>query len=97
VQTTDVTVGIMVVELHVESSHSLKEKRMVLNRVKARIRNRPNTAVAELDHQDVWQRSAICVVAVGTSQGALDRQLDEARSEIDATGVMVTREEREFR
>jgi uncharacterized protein YlxP (DUF503 family) len=96
-QTTDVTVGIMVVELHIEDSRSLKDKRMVLNRIKARLKNRPNTAVAELDHQEAWQRSAVVVVAIGTSEGALDRQLDEARAENDAAGVLVTREEREFR
>ncbi len=88
----------MTVELVLPESHSLKEKRMILNRLKTRLHNRSGIAVAEVDFQDVWQRTAIAVVVVGGSQGRLERMLDEVRTEIEtAPGAMITSEEREFR
>ncbi|MCK4351047.1 MAG: DUF503 domain-containing protein, partial [Candidatus Krumholzibacteria bacterium] len=39
--------------------NSLKEKRFVLNSLKARLRNRFNVSVCEIDYQDKWQRSEL--------------------------------------
>ncbi|MBX6332696.1 MAG: DUF503 domain-containing protein [Gemmatimonadaceae bacterium] len=52
-------------DLHVPASHSLKEKRSVLSRVKARLRNEFNVSVAETGSQDTWQRAELtaCLVA----------------------------------
>ena len=44
------------VELHIPYSQSLKDKRMVLRRVKDRLQ-KFNVAVAEVEHQDLWQRA----------------------------------------
>lgn len=97
-ETTSVLVGIMTVELVLPDSHSLKEKRMVLNRLKARLRNRTNVAVSEVDHQDVWQRTAIAIVTVGGSRGRLERVLDEVRAEIETQPeAQIAFEEREYR
>ena len=47
-------------------AHSLKDKRRVIRNLKDRISNKFNIAVAEVDHQDVWQTAEIGVVTVGT-------------------------------
>jgi len=47
---------------------SLKQKRFVLNSVKAKLRNRFNVSVCENDFQDKWQRSELAVAAVATNR-----------------------------
>lgn len=52
--------------------HSLKEKRRVLLSLTQKIRNTFNVSVAEVDHQNLWQRSQIAVVGVNTEWQALE-------------------------
>ena len=52
-------VGVCKVTLMVPESHSLKEKRMVLRRVKDRVANKFNCAIAEVGDQDDWQSAEI--------------------------------------
>ena len=60
------TVGTLRVEFLVAGASSLKDKRRVVKGLKDRIRHRFNVSVAEVDFQELWQRSAIGVAAVGT-------------------------------
>ena len=60
-------VGLLTIELHVPGSQSLKEKRMVLRRIKDRLK-KFNVAVSEVEHQDLWQRAGLAVVTVGTDE-----------------------------
>ncbi len=57
-------VGTLEVELFLPGSASLKDKRAVLNRLKDRVRARFNASVAEVAHQDTWQRARIGVAVV---------------------------------
>jgi uncharacterized protein YlxP (DUF503 family) len=68
-------VGLLHMELHIPGSHSLKEKRSVVNHVKERLRTRFNASVAEVDHQELWQRAALGVAVVSGDAGGLDRGL----------------------
>ncbi len=65
-------VGLLTLEIHLPYSHSLKEKRAVLQRIRDRLRSRFNVAVAELDHQDVWQQATVGVVSISNSQPLLE-------------------------
>ena len=53
--------------------HSLKEKRFVLNSLKARLRNRFNVSVCEVDYQDKWQRSEFGLSSVATSRRGAEK------------------------
>ena len=57
----------MQVHLHFPDSGSLKAKRAELNRVKALLRERLHTSVAEVGHQDSWQRSTLAVAIAARS------------------------------
>ena len=57
-------VGLLTLELHIPDAQSLKDKRQVLRSLKDKLRREFNVAVAELDHQDVWQRSVVGVVTL---------------------------------
>src|SRR5258708_5617318 len=72
------TVGIARVTIFVAGSHSLKEKRMVVRRVKDLVRQKFNVAVAEVGENDVWQRAVIGLARVlfmvhGLDEPALER------------------------
>ncbi len=58
-------VGLLQVALHLPVSHSLKEKRSVLTRLKAQVRGRFNVAIAEVDPNDTWQRATLGIATVG--------------------------------
>ena len=64
-------VAVVEVELHVPMSGSLKSKRGVVRPLVERLRRELNVSVAEVGHQDLWQRSLLGVaVAAGSETGA---------------------------
>jgi uncharacterized protein YlxP (DUF503 family) len=89
-------VGLLTIEMHVPGARSLKDKRMVLRRIKDRLR-KFNVAVAEVDHQDLWQRAALAVVTVSSDQHHADRELSAACDEIERVEPgLITRTNIEF-
>lgn len=63
-------IGMARFELFIPHSGSLKAKRQVLRPVVDRVRNKLNLSIAEVDHQDLWQRSSLGVACVsGTIDG----------------------------
>jgi uncharacterized protein YlxP (DUF503 family) len=74
-------VGLLTLEIQLPYVHSLKEKRAVVQRLLNRLRVRFNVAVAELDHQDTWQRARLGVVSVSNSQPLLESSLQQVLAE----------------
>ena len=58
----DMPIGLLTLEIHIPDAQSLKDKRQVLRSLKDRLRAHFNVAVAELEHQELWQRSRVGVV-----------------------------------
>ena len=73
-------------DLRIPGCGSLKEKRHVVKSLTASLRGRFNVAVAEVDHQDLWQRTAIAVAAVGSEGYHLKRVMHEVERHIDRWG-----------
>ena len=63
-------------EIHVPESRSLKSKRAAIRPIVDGLRHRFKVSVAEVDHQDTWQRAAIGVALVAGSPGHLREVLD---------------------
>ena len=57
-------VALGLVELHLPDVGSLKDKRHVLKGLKEKVRARFEVSVAEVDHQDVWQRATLAIAYV---------------------------------
>jgi uncharacterized protein len=72
-----VTVGIARLTLFIADSRSLKDKRMVLRRVKDRLRAKFNLAVAEVEDNDLWQRAVLGLAVVGNERRFVESSLDE--------------------
>jgi len=76
-------VGLLTLEIFIPDSHSLKDKRQVLRSLKDRLRARFNVAVAELDHQDTWQRSQVGVVSLSNDAAHLEQSLQAVFAEAE--------------
>jgi hypothetical protein len=76
-------VGVLTLEIQLPYAHSLKEKRAVLRKMRDRFRARFNVAVAELDHQDVWQRATLGVVSISDSQILLESVFRQVLAEAE--------------
>lgn len=74
-------IGLLTLELHFPGAQSLKDKRQALRSLEQRLRNRHNVALAEVDHQDLWQRATLAVVSVNTDQTHLERTLTSVAGE----------------
>jgi uncharacterized protein YlxP (DUF503 family) len=89
-------IALLRVELHIPHSRSLKDKRMVLRRVKDRL-HKFNVAVSEVEYQDLWQRAGLGIVAISTTAEHVEQELAAAADEIDRVEPgIVTRTEIEF-
>ncbi|HZI67573.1 MAG TPA: DUF503 domain-containing protein [Thermoanaerobaculia bacterium] len=64
-----------VYDLHLPGCRGLKEKRMIVRSLKARIRNEFEVSAAEVGSQDLLQRAELGVAAVGPDQQPLDALL----------------------
>ena len=78
------------ISLVIEDSHSLKEKRMVLRRIKDRVRERLSVTLNEVGEHDVWQRAELgCAVASGDRGKALEVIDDVVRVAMSAGGAQI--------
>ena len=68
-------IGLITLEIHIPDARSLKDKRQVLRSLKDKLRAHFNVAVAELDHQDTWQRSQVGIVSISSDAGHLEQSL----------------------
>ena len=86
-------VVLLTVELHFPFAQSLKDKRMILRGVKDRAK-KFNVSVAEVEHQDLWQRATLAVVAVATDGVQAEKELQAVVNEIErAEPGFITRTE----
>lgn len=77
-------VAIVRIELHIPASRSLKDKRQVVRGLKERLRARAHASVAEVDHQDLWQRAALGVALVAPDGAHARELLQGVRTLVDA-------------
>src|SRR5579863_2545451 len=73
-----VVIGLLRVEVHYPESGSLKTKRFTLQSVTTRLRRQFNVSVAEVEYQNLWQRSVLAVVTVNTDRKHADSALSKA-------------------
>ena len=66
-------IGLLTLEIYLPYSHSLKEKRKTINKLKDRLKKRYNIAFAELDYLNKWQRSRIGIATLNTQKRMIDK------------------------
>jgi uncharacterized protein YlxP (DUF503 family) len=70
-------VAVLVIDLHFPEAGSLKSKRKELASIKSQLHGRLGVAVAETDHQDLWQRATLTAALTGGSLGTLSTAADK--------------------
>ncbi|MEO7189665.1 MAG: DUF503 domain-containing protein [Vicinamibacterales bacterium] len=76
------TIALLSLELYFPLSQSLEDKRMVVRRLEDRMKPF-NVAVAEVAHQDVWQRAGLGVVTVASADEMAAKTLSAVLEEVE--------------
>jgi uncharacterized protein YlxP (DUF503 family) len=79
--------------LHLEGCQSLKDKRSIIQSLKAWLRRTHNCSVAETGDQDLWQRAALSCAVVGSDRTTVEetlRAVDRMVEETDGARIIET-------
>ena len=74
-------VGVITFELSIDDAQSLKDKRHYVKGLKDRLRAKFNVAVAEIGHQDSWQRGVVAAVTVSGDRAFAEKVLQNVENE----------------
>ncbi len=77
------SVGLLMIDCLVNNCLSLKEKRSVLQSITKRLQANFNIAIAETNHQDLWQRAELSIVSVNTDRSMLEKNFKHIINFID--------------
>ena len=84
-------VAVLTLEIFVEDSHSLKDKRHVVKSLKDRLRQKFNVSVAEIGGLESWQHSVVAVAAVSNDRLYAEQVLQAVEKEsVGILGGMLT-------
>lgn len=61
-------IGLCTIELFIGEAASLKDKRRILKSMMDRVKAHHNVSIAEIDQQEIWQRSTIAFACVANEQ-----------------------------
>jgi uncharacterized protein len=73
-------------DLRIPGVGSLKEKRHVVKTLTSAIRSRFNVSVAEVDHHDLWQRTALAVAVASRESYQARKVLHEVEKLVERWG-----------
>ncbi|MGD9898423.1 MAG: DUF503 domain-containing protein [Calditrichaceae bacterium] len=76
-------VGVLTTEILIQGSASLKDKRVIVNRIRDRVRKKYNVSVAEIDYNDKWQRSLIAFAIVSSDKSFADQMMQKIFRDLD--------------
>jgi uncharacterized protein YlxP (DUF503 family) len=79
-------VGVLQLDLHLHGPQSLKQKRGVIQRLLARVRNRFPASCSEVGHQDLWQRTTLGFAVVSSSEKVVAPILSRIEEELLSSG-----------
>jgi hypothetical protein len=82
-------VGLLVVDCRIGEGHSLKEKRRILQNLFAHLKRDFNISIAEVEHQDLWQRAKLAISHVNSDGRAAQATLNRVLETINADPRLV--------
>lgn len=82
-------VGVLRLDLMLEGVQNLKEKRSRVNKILARIRGSFPVSAAEVDDQDLWQRTCLGVCMVSGDEGLIHSLFQRLEDDLDCSGLLV--------
>lgn len=82
-------IGVLELDLDIPAAYSLKDKRVVLNRIRDRVRQKFNVAIAEVDNQDIWNHATLGVVTLSNQQRHANQMLSNVVAFVETIGDCV--------
>ncbi len=80
-------VGVLKVEVYMESNRSLKDKRQLVRSLKGKIKSRfTNVSVSEVDSFDFWKKATLGFTVVGSDYSMVNSYLDQILDFIRSRG-----------
>lgn len=80
-------IGVARFEIFIPAARSLKDKRQVLRSITQNVKNRFVVAIAEVGHQDLWQRAGLGVSCVSETSGQCRKVLHEVEKVIGRAAI----------
>jgi len=77
-------IGAAKITIYVPWVHSLKEKRMIVKSLSAKVRNKFNVSIAEIEDQDLHQRIVFGFACVAGESAIADSVIDHVLNFIEA-------------
>ena len=91
-------IAAMTFRLHAPWVHSLKEKRMIVKSLVAKLQNKYHVSAAEIDEQDTHQIIVVGVAAIVPHNAMADSLMDEISGFVEENcEAEIINEEREIR
>lgn len=91
-------IATIIFRLHAPWVHSLKEKRMIVKSLVAKLQNRFHLSVSEIDEQDTHQIIVIGIAAIVPHNAMADSLMDEISLFVEEScEAVILDEEREIR
>ena len=95
---SNMMIATMTFRFHAPWVHSLKEKRMVIKSIAAKIQNKFHVSVAETEAQDIHQLLVIGIAAIVPNNAMADSLMDEISNfVVENTEAEILEEQREMR
>lgn len=66
----------MLLELRLPYCHSLKEKRSIVKKIIAKIRQKYNVSIAEVKNNDLWQMASVGISIVSNDKAFVERAME---------------------
>lgn len=80
-------IGVGRFEFFIPESLSLKDKRRVLRSMVGAVRNKFNVSIAEIEYQELWQRTVLGVSCVAESTGHCRKVLHEVEKAMGRAAI----------
>jgi uncharacterized protein YlxP (DUF503 family) len=81
-------IGICTLVLFIPDKNSLKGKRQVVKSIKDRVKSKYNVSIAEVDDQDLWQKTVLGIAFVGNEKKFVNQVLDSVLDFIRSTPLV---------
>lgn len=83
-------VGVLLLEVYLPASHSLKEKRSIIKPIIARLQREFNLTVAEVDALDKWQKAVIACAMISNDRDHIHRSLQHVENYVEENWPDIT-------
>jgi len=76
-------IGLLELELLLDNTRSLKQKRSVLSRLRNQIQKKYNVSFSEVGSQDVWGRAEVAMTTASVDSKMIDRMFASLEKQVD--------------